>query len=86
MKKQLLLIISLTSLLCFGSEAYAQAVAKSMDFRISVYIPPIVGMNVPAGYPGAITLNESQNVMPETLVEQVMRNNQFVTLKTTVMR
>ena len=86
MKKYLFLTLSLTSLILLSSGAYAQEPVKSMDFRISVYIPPIVGINVPTDYPGAIALSEAKYARPETTVEKTIHDNQLVTLKTTVMR
>jgi len=58
--------------------------ANSVTYKISVTIPAIVGVNVPPFEEPYKQLRETQNGQLDTIIEEAVRNNRMVTLKTIV--
>jgi len=78
------LFLTIFILILSGAQAQAGSTHTAV-FKLSVYIPPIVGVNVPSA--GQAGENPSiAGVKQDTVIEKVIRNDQHVVLKTTVVK
>ena len=85
MRRKLVISLLITTFVLLAAPI-CRAGSFSASYKIKVYIPPIIGVNVPSAETATHEKIAVRNSAWETTIEEIVRGNETVIYKTTVLK